>query len=102
VTIRPVSMVTRQVYIATSLFTLSLVFKNPGSATQEFLDEIKSSSCFDLLSSREVQVRCVLVYLSTASLNESTLPPSSFPPHKKIRFISLRSLLSSNESHNVS
>ncbi|KXJ10245.1 Transcriptional adapter 2-beta [Exaiptasia diaphana] len=29
---------------------------NTGSANQEFLDEIKSSSCFDLLSSREVQL----------------------------------------------
>ncbi|XP_031564876.1 transcriptional adapter 2-beta-like isoform X2 [Actinia tenebrosa] len=30
--------------------------KEKGSANQEFLDEIKSSSCFDLLSSREVQL----------------------------------------------
>lgn len=42
------------VALCMGLYTIHLLIL--GSANQEFLDEIKSSSCFDLLSSREVQV----------------------------------------------
>lgn len=40
----------------TKLSFMFIIIINLDSANQEFLDEIKSSSCFDLLSSREVQV----------------------------------------------